>query len=328
MVSELLRTYGTLFVSRRDDYAIQQLDGRYRRAGQKLTYGTLQAHLDGLLTLGTYVIDEHGGCRFAVFDDDTGGATLTERLARLLRVQRHLQADGFPSLLEQSRRGGHLWVLTNRRVLASSLRGLLLPYCPPGVEFFPKQHEGGSKYGSLIRLPLGVHQRSGRRYGFVQWDEQAGRFVTVAETVAETLSWLGTVKRATLSFDASSEASALSPSPLRQPPIVSKDAGAAVRAPSLTSIGDWCASQDAVAVLSRYVELDGRGLGCCPFGDHHRDGKDSHPSFRVYRPSHPGGSCWYCYAWGKGGTLFDFFVLWFNSTPRDLWRRILAGEVF
>jgi len=329
MVSETLRTYGTLFVSRRDDYASQQADGRYRRAGHKLTYAAVQAHLDGLVTLGTYVIDEQGCCRFAVFDDDREGVTLTDRLARLLNVQRRLLGDGLPSLLEQSRRGGHLWVLTDRRVPASHLRRVLLPYCPAGVEFFPKQDEGGG-YGSLIRLPLGVHQRSGRRYGFVRWDESHGRLVAVARDVAGTLSWLSTVERAALP--------ALSPTPAGDSPtlpqqhtlIVSKNPfiAAPTLAPATPSIRVWSASRDPVAVIGRYVPLDARGLGCCPFGEHHRNGKDSHPSFRVYQPRGDGLSCWYCYAWGKGGTLFDFFCAWYNITPRELWRRILAGEQF
>ena len=57
-------------VGRSDDYAFQLQDGRYLRAGTKLTYDDLFAHLQGRYTLGTYVITEHNLCHFAVFDSD------------------------------------------------------------------------------------------------------------------------------------------------------------------------------------------------------------------------------------------------------------------
>jgi len=73
--------------------------------------------------------------------------------------------------------------------------------------------------------------------------------------------------------------------------------------------------------------LDRRGMGCCPFGEHHRDRKDRHPSFRVYAPARPGGCCWYCYTWGKGGNVFNFLAHYYRLEARALWSRIRAGEV-
>ena len=98
--------------------------------------------------------------------------------------------------------------------------------------------------------------------------------------------------------------------------------------PSGTTIQAWCASQNPLEVIGRYVSLDRRGLGCCPFGEHHSDGKDSHPSFRVYHPKRAGGSCWYCYVWEHGGNLFDFLCYWHGVSAKTLWHRILSGEVF
>ena len=90
----------------------------------------------------------------------------------------------------------------------------------------------------------------------------------------------------------------------------------------------WCASQSPLEVIGRYVSLDRRGLECYPFGEHHSDGKDSHPSFRVYQPKRVGGSCWYCYVWEHGGNLFDFLCYWHDVSAKTLWHRILRGEVF
>jgi len=185
-----LAVFVSLFVGRRNDYAIQRESGRYVRVGHPLTRAALRAHLDGLHTLGTYVIDERGSCRFAVLDvDSEDGLTL------LADVQARLAAAGIPSSLEASRRGGHLWVFLAQAVPASVVRRWLLPYVPAGVECYPRQDEACG-YGSLIRLPLGVHQRSGCRYPFVTWTERG--VVPVASSVRGTLAWCSTLTRATV----------------------------------------------------------------------------------------------------------------------------------
>ncbi len=69
-------------------------------------------------------------------------------------------------------------------------------------------------------------------------------------------------------------------------------------------------------------------MGCCPFGWHHDDGRDAHPSFRVYTPRSATASCWYCYTSQQGGNLFDFLLLYYHLDTRTLWQRILAGEVW
>jgi len=92
MNKEYLRLFANLFVSRRDDYAVQQADGRYLRAGRPLTYSTLLRHLHGAETIGTYVIDECGMCRFALFDDDREHPDLEEQVKTLVGVQQRLRA--------------------------------------------------------------------------------------------------------------------------------------------------------------------------------------------------------------------------------------------
>jgi hypothetical protein len=310
--------------SRHDDYALQQADGRYRRVGRPLTYSALRRHLAGADTIGTYVTDEQGTCRCAIFDSDLAGEAGLQQLAA---VQAALAAAGIPSHLEESRRGGHLWVLLDRLLPASQLRRWLLPYCPGGVEFYPRQDEGDG-YGSLMRLPFGVHRVSGRRYGFVTWREEGSFHVFPLRPVPveAALAQVRALRRASVPQvvphlaarpgDASDQAPSLAKT-------------AALPAPSASiTIRDWCGSQDAFAVIGRYVRLDRNGLGCCPFGDHHSDGKDSHPSFRVYRPKFAGGSSWYRYVWEQGGNVFDFLCLFRGVDARTLWQRILAGEVF
>ncbi|HEY6406281.1 MAG TPA: CHC2 zinc finger domain-containing protein [Ktedonobacteraceae bacterium] len=315
----LLNDYASVFVSRRDDYAVQQLSGRYLRMNRPLTGRALCNHLDGAESLGTYVIDERGRCRFVVFDADRH-----DGLDVLLDVQGQLAQDGIPSYLELSRRGGHVWVLLAKPALASQVRRWLLPYCPVGVEFYPKQNEGKG-YGSLIRLPLGIHLLSGQRYPFVEWTPNG--LVEVAPTINEMIEWLAISVRvevpAPALVAALSTSTALRSTP--HTPIVSTPRATSLALAALT-IHDWCAMQDPFAVIGGYVELDGRGMGCCPFGWHHSDGRDTHPSFRVYAPRSATSSCWYCYTSGQGGNVFDFLVLYHNLDARTLWQRLRSGE--
>jgi hypothetical protein len=81
-------------------------------------------------------------------------------------------------------------------------------------------------------------------------------------------------------------------------------------------------------VIGRYVELDARGMGCCPFGWHHAAGRDRHPSLWVHPLRRGELACWWCHTWQRGGSLFDFLRLYHRLDARQLWARIRAGEVF
>jgi len=74
-------------------------------------------------------------------------------------------------------------------------RAWLLPFCPAGVEFYPKQEAASWEHpGSLIRLPLGVHLRSGERYPFVTLvDNQP---LPLFSSVVDALGWFSTIDRA------------------------------------------------------------------------------------------------------------------------------------
>jgi len=315
----LLETFATLFVGRRSDYALQRENGRYVRVGARLNWAALRRHLGGTETIGTYVIDERGLCHVAVFDADRA-----DGLSTLVELQGCLAHDGVPSSLELSRRGGHVWVVLASRLPASVLRRWLLPYCPADVEFYPKQDEG-SGYGSLVRLPLGVHRLTGRRYPFVTCKD--GQVALVASSVSATLAWFATLEQAHVPGEAMMPALARPGAGQDQAPSLAKTP-ALTSTVSLATIHAWCDAQDPFALIGRYVRLDRRGLGCCPFGEHHADGRDHHPSFRVYRPRSSGSSCWYCYVWRRGGNVFDFLSLYHHLDAKTLWHRVLVREVF
>ncbi len=179
-------------------------------------------------------------------------------------------------------------------------------------------------FGSIIRLPLGVHRLSGERYPFVRLVD--GVSVPLAPSVVDLLALFPTFERVPVSVVPSvapavdAAASTHAPIPFNPSGLTSHDA--------LQSIRDWCLAYDPLAVIGRYVSLDQKGMGCCPFGWHHADGADTHPSFYVYRPTYPDVCCWYCHAWQRGGSLFDFLRYYYGLDARDLWSRLLSGAHF
>jgi len=192
------------------------------------------------------------------------------------------------------------------------------------VEFYPKQEAASWEHpGSLIRLPLGVHLRSGERYPFVTLID--GHPLPLFSSVVDALGWFSTIERAMISCLPIPLLQRDNGSPSTQQNISFKKRELTTTVEETRTIRDWCATQDALSVIGRYVSLDTNGIGCCPFGWHHDDGQDSHPSFVVYQPSPPDICCWYCHVWQQGGSLFDFLRLYYALEAGELWHFLLAG---
>src|SRR5690349_13627170 len=114
---EIVELYASLFVHCWQYYAVQQRDGSYRPSRQPLTFSLLASHLQGIFTLGTYVVDRAGYCSFAVFDADSD-----DGLERLALLARQLMEQDIFLILEASRRGGHGWVHFKQPVRAAAVR--------------------------------------------------------------------------------------------------------------------------------------------------------------------------------------------------------------
>jgi hypothetical protein len=326
---EMLVAYASLFVQRWDQYAVQQRDGSYWRVDEPLSLSHLSAHLAGRWTLGSYILDALSRCSFAVFDAD--GEDGLERLAELAA---ELRREGVPTLLEASRRGGHLWVHLLEPTPAQVIRSWLLPYAVAiGVELYPKQDwlsPGGS--GSLIRLPLGVHQQSRGWYPFLERLDCGGALVPVGHTVLECYVWVCThlqritvpamIRRSTV------ETPSVQCEPKRaemvDEGVVSRRVAHSGVMCEYRCIREWCYAQDIVAAIGRYVILDDRGVGSCPFKEHHYRG-DLRPSFQVFGGDDPH---WYCYTWRRAGNLFDFLCVYYQLTPQEVWWRVQRGALW
>lgn len=149
----------------------------------------LRRHLQGTETLGIYLLDAQHQVRCAVLDADLlpefrdrkGGAAQ----GRIRREARWLLEEGMrraglqgmcahPAL--SGGKGYHLWFSFERPLPAVRARALLRPVASLlnagqgafRVEVFPKQNElSGKGLGSLVKLPLGVHLKTGKRAWFL-----------------------------------------------------------------------------------------------------------------------------------------------------------------
>lgn len=183
---ETVRAYRALFVNRLA-YTVQSVGphpatGRhyYFRPKNKeqavpLSNNTLKRHLEGTLTIGLYAINPSTQrCRWVAIDADYDKA-----LEDLLKLQWELRGDGVEAALERSRRGGHLWILAEKPLLARDCRiyiynlarRLKVPVkgvgLADGIEVFPKQNElKAGEFGNALRGPLGIHRGANRRFFF------------------------------------------------------------------------------------------------------------------------------------------------------------------
>lgn len=188
------------FGGREDSYARQwytreQGRGGYTPVHAPLTPREIRNHLLGNETLGVYCLRLDQTVNFMVVDLDIKKSSLEsartnperatqirEQLKALTHfLYNHLQSLELPALIENSGfKGRHLWILFSEpqpAAVAHVFGQLFLRWMTPHIpvdfhlEFFPKQAEASGKgMGNLIKLPLGIHRRSGRRSVFLNLD--------------------------------------------------------------------------------------------------------------------------------------------------------------
>lgn len=190
--------FATRFAGREGVYARQWVaqggKSGYSPVDEPFTPAIARLHLSGAMTIGVYPVRSDDTTPFLAFDLDIAKFAMstpeaTQAWPRLMK-QVHRQAVeiverlaelGIPCLLEDSgQKGRHVWVFFETPVPATAARRLarlVLDTIPPpaseiGIEVFPKQARvGTSGYGNLIKLPLGIHRRTGR---WSMWLDEAG----------------------------------------------------------------------------------------------------------------------------------------------------------
>src|SRR3990172_6551020 len=136
--NELAEKVGATFVQRWDLFAIQTDDGRDFSVKAPLKTSHLVLHLKGQITLGVYSLASDSTSCWMVFDSDSANGM--EKLSKLSNL---LLADGIPSYLETSRRGGHLWFFFSRHYSGRKIRlfgnAIIARNSLEIMELFPKQ---------------------------------------------------------------------------------------------------------------------------------------------------------------------------------------------
>ncbi len=269
---ETIYNFGRVFFNRTDEYATQTPEGSYFLVKRQVTQRLIISHLKGKVTLATYVLGKDDTSKFAVLDVDND-----ERRQTLIRIHRELP---LPSYLEASRRGGHLWFFFAEPVdgaVAKAFGMEIANRFDLEAEIFPKQAKSEGP-GSCIRLPLGVHRKTGDRYPFVGLGDWQAQLVALSHP--ETIP---TAEVRNYQYVESTPARTRGVIPVNgELPVWEK-------IKSQLPIGE---------MVSKYVELDAKGRGRCPFHD------DQHPSFSVNFDE----GYWHCFAGCGGGSVIDFWM--------------------
>ncbi len=213
-------------------------------------------------------------------------------------MARCLAEQDVKSYLECSRRGGHLWLFCSKEISGKDARlfgqSLMKIYNLVGVELFPKQSRLADGPGSLIRLPFGIHRKTGVRYKFITPCRQP-----LATSLLDQIYILSDPETVPDDF----LRHILTRSSYSQLAPVSGGIET-TKKPLSERIKDSISVQDFV---SQYVELSPSGRGLCPFH------ADHHASFSVNTDK----NYWLCFAGCGGGSIIDFWMKWTECDFKD-----------
>ena len=185
----------SLFVGREDIYTKETIDAdRRRKTVQQflpLTDQLIEHHLKGIRTLGSYIQRSNSTVHFIVIDIDVSRRVLLQlvdnveggmklylgkALETAFQVKKNLRKMGLNSYVEYSGyRGYHVWILFSEwiptryaNMLCEVLEGGMHADPDIGVEFFPnKTRVRNGKLGQSMKIPFGVHVKSGDRSYFI-----------------------------------------------------------------------------------------------------------------------------------------------------------------
>ena len=312
-LDQLAAVLSRQFIQRWDLFCQQQDDGRYICVHERLQHDHMLEHLQGEITLGAYVLDGDSLGHYLIFDADNNPDWRC-----LQAAAKALEAVDTTAYLEKSRRGGHLWLFFEQPLTGDEIRrfgqGLMLHFGLGSLELFPKQAQLAGGPGSLIRLPFGVHRKSGKRYSFYQLNGQP-----LAPTLREQIQILESPH--TVPAEVIEQFARKAPSKHRRQARTSQATQAATiednQPPLYEQIKQAITVRDFV---SQYVDLSSKGNGLCPFHNDHVE------SFSV----NDSQNYWKCFACEKSGSIIDFWMYYrdcdFKTAVAQLTRMLLQEE--
>lgn len=139
------------------------MENGWAKVDSSLTPELFERHLNGLVTLGMYQLNDKGEVKWGCFDFDGVDA---EKDATT--VYNYLQKTEFAggTLLEfTGGRGYHVWIFFDNMPQAWHVKEIMVDISKKTgtrCEIFPKQDKvDAGSYGSLVRMPLGKHKKTG-----------------------------------------------------------------------------------------------------------------------------------------------------------------------
>jgi hypothetical protein len=299
----------------------------------------LAAHLAGEVTLAISSTDARGGCRWLCLDVDQ-----VDALPKLLALASALTARGLPGLVEASRRGGHLWLLLDAPTSATAARHVVLQtlddlqrggMAVPAYELYPDAAaEGQGALGHAVRLPLGIHRLTGRRYVLFNEYGYPCAFSSTEAALRFMLAWPRVSAAEVVRRDqelgqhapqGDRDAGDMGERSLDLP---RRRGGVGTHSPVIRWVDAAISPLDLLADLAPETELRrvGRGyLAWCPFHDDQAPddaGRPGTPSFYVVQDRRYGWS-WRCLSsncpqsWGPMRHSFELFQRLLGLTVRS-----------
>lgn len=270
------------------------------RVSRPLSMQHVYDHLYGLanITLGVYALDVTSNAQWVCFDADTD-----DQLLHLTRAAEALAAVNQTAYIERSRRGGHLWMFFTPLAGYSARRFAKQLATETDIrvdiELYPKQdYLNPDGYGSLVRLPLGIHRKTGQRHHFINPDG-----TPIAPTIRDQIRLLASPALISPEFiedilRRAPQWEQVAPTPAFTPIEGRSDIPLSEAIKGSISVFDF---------VSGYVSLNAKGVGLCPFHDDHEY------SFSVDREN----NYWYCFAGCGGGSIIDFWMRWRGKLGQD-----------
>ena len=157
----------SLFVNRKDVYAVKTRNGMYIPVHKEFTLEKIRNHLAGKRCYGVYQLDTDNTVKWCCVDIDTkNGLTRVNVPALARELKCHMDARIF---IEETSRGFHVWACYGRKIAAAQARECVVTVVKNSpfrfCEVFPKQTElnGRRKYGNLVNFPMATHPVTGWR---------------------------------------------------------------------------------------------------------------------------------------------------------------------
>lgn len=297
---EHVHAYADTFIPRFDAYPIQLPNGLYVTVHKELELELVSLHLQGPPTLGAYALDQDNKAKWICFDADNDN-----QWQQLLGMAADLTKSSVTAYLEPSRRGGHLWLFTpliDGSTARAFAKQLLSEHDIKGMEIFPKQAKLKTGPGSFVRLPLGVHRKTGKRYHFIDHEGEP-----LAPTIRDQITVLGSPTLVSRVFvDEVLSRAPGTPGKLPTPRNIPRKPGSTIDL-SLPLSEQIKQSVTVFDFVGRFIELDSKARGYCPFHD------DDHKSFSVDERN----NYWHCFAGCGGGSVIDFMMKWREMRGED-----------